>query len=180
LSKAVIEINTILVTSIELKNINMKKIFLFVILMGLSNFLFAQKYQKLQIELPDTVKNAFAKKYKTVKKVDWEKEGEDYEAEFEYNGNELSVLYAADGKLKQIATEIEKSAVPKSIVTYCEKNFMGLKITEASKIKDPAGNMTYEVELTRGKGKMAESFDAIFDKKGTMLSKTEPKPKKKD
>jgi hypothetical protein len=158
----------------------MKRILLLLLFVGITNLIFAQKYQKLQIELPDTVKTAFAKKYKTVKKVDWEKEGEDYEAEFEYNGSELSVLYAADGKLKQIETEIEKSAVPKSIVTYCDKNFMGLKITEASKIKDLAGNMTYEVELTRGKGKMAESFDAIFDKKGTMLSKTEPKPKKKN
>jgi uncharacterized membrane protein YkoI len=158
----------------------MKKILLLIFFVGISNLIFAQKNKKEKIELPDTVKTAFAKKYKTVKKVDWEKEGEDYEAEFEYNGNEMEVLYAADGKLKQIATEIEKSAVPKSIMTYCEKNFTGCKVTEASKIKDPAGNMTYEVELTKGKGKTAESFDAIFDKKGTMLSKTEPKAKEKD
>ena len=107
MSKAVIEINTILVTSIELKNINMKKIFLFVILMGLSNFLFAQKYQKLQIELPDTVKNAFAKKYKTVKKVDWEKEGEDYEAEFEYTVMNYQFYMQQMGSLNKLQQKLK-------------------------------------------------------------------------
>ena len=54
---------------------------------------------------PQAVLNAFQKLYPDVKDVEWEKEADNFEAEFYIDGDEISVEFNAKGKV--LETEIE-------------------------------------------------------------------------
>ncbi len=123
-----------------------------------------------EAEVPANVKASFAIKYATSKVKVWEKEGVDYEAEFDLNKVESSAVFSADGTFKELEQEIKISELPKIASNYCIKNFTGYKISEAAKITDGTGKVMYEAEMTKGK----EHFDAVFDDKGNFAKKSEP------
>lgn len=139
-----------------------------------------------ETEVPAPVMEAFKKQFPNVKKAEWEKEGANYEAEFELvqvpmDGKgkkreiEKSVEYTASGELIQVEEEIEVSALPAAVNDYVSKNYPGKKIKEASKITEASGAVKYEAEV--------EKEDLIFDNNGNFLSKEAVKgddDKKKD
>lgn len=139
-----------------------------------------------ETEVPAPVMEAFKKQFLNVKKAEWEKEGANYEAEFELvqvpmDGKgkkreiEKSVEYTASGELIQVEEEIEVSALPAAVNDYVSKNYPGKKIKEASKITEASGAVKYEAEV--------EKEDLIFDNNGNFLSKEAVKgddDKKKD
>ena len=57
----------------------------------------AQKIK--ESDVPAVVKDAFQKSYKDAKEVKWEKEGADFEAEFEIGETDQSVVFDAAGHL---------------------------------------------------------------------------------
>ena len=120
-----------------------------------------------EAEVPTSVKASFAKKYNTSKVEAWEKEGEDYEAEFHLNKVESSAVFSADGIYKELEQDIKITELPKTVTEYCSKNFSGYKISETAKITDANGKIMYEAEMTKGK----EHLDAIFDSKGSFIKK---------
>ncbi len=120
-------------------------------------------------DVPVKVKDAFSKKYPGAK-VQWEKEGADYEAEFDLNKIESSAVYDANGMFKELEQEIKIAELPKTVTDYCTKNYKEHKIAEASKITDAAGKIMYEAEMSKGK----EHFDAVFDDKGNFIKKSSP------
>jgi len=120
---------------------------------------FAQQSHKA--EVPQAVKAAFEKQYPNIKKVEWEKEDSNYEAEFDLNKVEHSVLYDASGKLLETEMEINPSELPEAVKTYVSTHYAGQKIKEAAKIVTPDGTLSYEAEV---KGQ-----DLIFDSKGQFI-----------
>ena len=122
-----------------------------------------------EAEVPASVKDSFAKKYPGTKVKVWEKEGADFEAEFDLNKVESSAVFSADGTFKELEQEIKTSALPKAVTDYCTKNFAGYKLSEAAKITDANGKVMFEAEME--KDKMV--FDAIFDDKGNFVKKSE-------
>ncbi len=121
----------------------------------------AQKMK--EAEVPAPVKVGFTKTYKDVKVKEWVKENGNYEAAFDYNKNEMSVLIDANGNIKETETEIAVSALPKAVSEYAAKNVAGKKIKEASKIVDAKGKVTYEAEI--------DEADYIFDANGMFIKK---------
>jgi hypothetical protein len=132
--------------------------------------------QKLkEAEVPASVKEAFAKQFPSVKDTDWEKEGQNYEAEFEMksvkmeagksvkSSVEKSAVFDASGQLLQVEEEIPVSQLPASVRDYVTKNLNGKKIAEAAKITDAKGTVTYEAEVAKQ--------DYIFDSNGNFLAK---------
>ena len=111
---------------------------------------------------PAAVKTKFASDYPTVKKVKWDNEDGNYEAHFELNDVETSVLYDATGKKLETEVEIEVSALPKGVMEYVNKNYPKEKVKETAKITDGNGTVTYEAEVKAG--------DLIFDASGKFLS----------
>ena len=124
----------------------------------LSNYGFAQKIHIKNV--PDVVKTAFESQFKNVSDIEWEKEGDLYEVEFEMSETEHSVVYDGAGNLLETEIEIKISELPESITEYIKANYKS-KIKEASKITDSLGTETFEVEI---KGK-----DLIFDYNGTLI-----------
>ena len=125
----------------------------------------AQKIK--EAEVPADVKSAFAKKYPGAKVEEWEKEGGDFEAEFDWNKTESSALFSANGSFKALEQEIKIAELPKAVTDYCTKNYAAYKLNEASKITEASGKIMYEAELKKAK----EHFDLIFDNNGGFIKK---------
>lgn len=122
---------------------------------------FAQKMK--EADVPTAVKTTFSKQYPGIKGAKWEKENDNYEAEFDYNKVETSALFNAAGSLLETEIEIKTSELPKTVSEYVAKNLAGKKIKEASKITDAKGVVTYEAEV--------DEAAYIFDRWGSFQRK---------
>lgn len=120
---------------------------------------FAQKAHKA--EVPQAVKAAFEKQYPAVQKVDWDHEGDNYEAEFHQNKTEYSVLYDVNGQLLETEMEINPAELPAAVKDYVKAHYAGKRIKEASKIVGADGKLSYEAEV--------DDHDLIFDDKGQFI-----------
>jgi hypothetical protein len=119
----------------------------------------AQKVK--ESDIPAIVKEAFKKQHSDAKEVKWEKEGANYEAEFEVGETEQSVLIDATGAILETEVEITVDALPAAAKEYVTKHYKGMKIKEAAKITDAKGTLTYEAEI--------KDKDLIFDSTGTFI-----------
>lgn len=113
-------------------------------------------------DVPEAVKTAFAKKYPDAKKVSWEKEKGNYEANWGgKSGEDSSVTYTPSAIFVEIVVAIPVDQLPPSVAPYVNNHYKGAKIREAGKVTDTAGRHMYEAEI---KGE-----DLIFDEKGVFL-----------
>ena len=113
-------------------------------------------------DVPEAVKAAFIKKYPDARKVSWEKEKGNFEANWGgQSGEDNSVVFTPSANFLEIVVAIPVNQLPASVAPYVSKNYKGAKIVEAGKVTDAAGKHMYEAEI---KGK-----DLIFDENGGFL-----------
>ena len=122
----------------------------------------AQKMK--EADVPAAVKAAFTKAYPNTKAGSWEKENGNFEAEFDVNKSEMSVLIDPSGNITETETEIKVAELSKTITDYCAKNYPGKKIAEASKIVDAKGVITYEAEINK--------TDVLFSADGKFIKES--------
>ena len=99
--------------------------------------------------------------------VKWDKEGKESEASFKLDGKDISIVFDAKGNALETETKIEISQLPKGVEKYVTDNYKGFKISEAAKIIDANGEITFEAEITKDKVKK----DLFFDSKGNIDKK---------
>lgn len=140
-----------------------KTISLIAILFIISSLTFAQQHEKKEhVLVPSAVKKALHKKYPEAKKVTWEKENGNYEANWGGNGGEdNSAQFTPEGSFIEIVKAIPLNQLPEGIIIYVNSHYKGTKITEAGKVTDAKGNLFYEAEI-KGRG-------IIFDKTGKFV-----------
>jgi len=132
------------------------------ILLGLTlqKNLYAQQVKEMSV--PAVVKTALSQKYPAAKKVSWEKEKGNYEANWGgKSGEDNSVVFTPAGNFVEMVTAMPVGDLPAPITTYVNTHYKGAKITEAGKVVDAAGKTSYEAEV---KGK-----DLLFDEKGQFI-----------
>jgi hypothetical protein len=147
----------------------MKKILsLVAIFFALSTATFAQNEKgekgagKEKITVPTVVKTALSKKYPEASKVTWETEKGNYEANWGgKSGEDNSVQFTPAGVFIEIVKAMPVSQLPAPVITYVKEHYKGAKITEAGRVTDAAGKITYEAEVNRK--------DIIFDEKGNFV-----------
>lgn len=137
----------------------MRKLALMMVAAMITSLTFAQKLQEKDV--PAQVKTAFQKQYPKASDVKWDKEGEKYEASFDLNKVDHSVLFDAQGNLLETEVEIELSQLPKGVLDYIKANYKGQKVKEAAKITDAKGTVTYEAEI--------KGMDLLFDSNGKFI-----------
>lgn len=137
----------------------MKKLALMTVTAMITSLTFAQKLQEKDV--PVQVKTAFQKQFPNTKEAKWEKEGNNFEAEFELNNTEQSVLLDAQGNLIETEIEIAVNQLPNGVLDYIKTNYQGEKVKEAAKITDVKGVITYEAEI--------KGMDLIFDSNGKFV-----------
>ncbi len=137
----------------------MKKTAVTMVVMLFATLTFAQKMQEKNV--PANVKSTFKKKYPTATAVKWDKQGEKYEASFDLNNTDNSVLMDAQGNIIETEVEIELTQLPKGILDYVKTHYGGKQAKEGAKITDAKGIVTYEVEI--------KEMDLIFDNNGKFI-----------
>ena len=110
----------------------MKKLVIVIAIIMVSLVSFAQKIKEQNV--PQIIKNALLQKFPNAKEVKWDKEGKNFEASFDLNNIDNSVLFNSDGKIVETETEIKVSQLPKSALQYLNDNYKNQKVKEAAKI----------------------------------------------
>lgn len=142
----------------------MKKIIgLTAILFAIISATFAQENESNKhINVPAKVKTALMQKYPEAKKVGWEKENGNYEANWGgKSGEDNSVQFTPSGSFIEIVKAIPVGELPAKVANYVKQHYDGAKITEAGKVTDAKGKLSYEAEV-HGK-------DVIFDENGNFV-----------
>ncbi len=137
----------------------MKKIILGLVFMMATGFVMAQKIQSKDV--PDAVKAAFQKEFPAAKEAKWDKEEDNFEASFDNNKSDQSVVFDAEGNILEIEVEIKVSELPKGVMEYVKSTYPGKKIKEVAKITDAQKTVTYEVEVS--------GMDVIFNEQGKFI-----------
>ncbi|MEJ7679847.1 MAG: PepSY-like domain-containing protein [Segetibacter sp.] len=133
---------------------------LFLVTSLLVNSIFGQDLKSNNV--PEAVKSVLQKKYPGAKKVSWEKEKGNYEANWGgKSGEDNSVQLAPSGEFIEIVKAIPVSKLPASVITYVKEHYKGAKITEAGKVTDAKGKLSYEAEVNKK--------DVVFDENGKFL-----------
>jgi len=145
-----------------LKQIIMKKTLLFTYTAVLLAASSAVAQDLRASEVPANVKASFMKKYPDAKKVNWEKENGNFEANWGGRSHEdSSTSFTPAGEFIEIVLAIPVSQLPKAVAVYVKEHYNGSAIKEAGKVTDAKGAISYEAEI---KGK-----DLIFDERGNFI-----------
>ena len=142
----------------------MKKLILLLTIVAFTTQLQAQKMMSKNV--PADIKASFHNEYPSVMDVDWSKEGNNYEAEYDTKQGDMSVTYGPDAKMIEMEMEIAKSSLPQNIMDYIKRNYNEDEVKEASKITDAKGVVTYEAEV--------KGMDLLFDLKGNFIKEVKP------
>ena len=117
---------------------------------------------KQKLAIPFAIKNALIKKCPEAKKVTWERENGNYEANWGgTSGEDNSVQFTPAGDFIEIVKAMPVTELPKPMLAYVKEHYKGTKITEAGKVTDAAGKQTYETEVNKR--------DIIFDEDGNFV-----------
>ncbi|MBC8047176.1 MAG: PepSY-like domain-containing protein [Fimbriimonadaceae bacterium] len=119
-------------------------------------------------DVPSNVKIEFAKLYPDVNDVDWEKEGENFEAKFEIADIENSVIFDATGNFLETETEINENELPAAVKAYLQNNYNGVTPEEAFIIRR-VDAIFYEIEIEVNK----KETELLFDESGNLQENTE-------
>ena len=114
-------------------------------------------------EVPAAVSSVFKSNYPYATNAKWEMEDGFYEVSFQNAKNDMSVLYSSKGELAMTETKCEISSLPPAIMEYFTKNIVGAKITDAAKLVDSQGIVSYEAEVNNA--------DYLFTAGGQFLRK---------
>lgn len=102
-------------------------------------------------KVPSVVQNTLQSTFSNAAKVEWEKKGTLYEAEFEIDKTEYTAHIEASGKLLVYKVDITAAEVPAAITQAIARDHAGYQLDDADKlVKD--GTTYYQVEL-EAKGK---------------------------
>ncbi len=120
-----------------------------------------------QSKAPVAVKTAFSKKFPTVKKTNWDREGKTrWEAEFKLNGKEMSANFDLQGNWKETETDLKENTLPANVDSVLNSQFSGYKVKEVAFSETPERN-AYEIVIKKGESKL----EVTIDKAGKLLSK---------
>jgi len=145
------------------KNIFIMKKLIFLGVIALSMTTATALAQKVKdADVPAVVKEALMKKYPSATSVGWEKEKGNFEANWGGKSKEdHSVVFTPAGVFVEQVEAIPVSSLPAGVAAYVRELYPGAKITEAGKVTDARGKISYEAEV---KGK-----DLVFDENGKFV-----------
>lgn len=121
----------------------MKMMILFAVLFGCYTG-YAQDVPASQV--PAAVTKAFKAKFPKTTGLEWEKKGNNYEAEFDVNLVDHKALYNDAGKLLMFKKDIRTSTLPAAVKRTIETQYKGFRVDDAD-LLEKDGVTYYQVEL---------------------------------
>lgn len=124
----------------------------------------AQSQSVKEKEVPKVVVQKLLALYPDAKNVKWEMEDGMYEGEFKQNKSEVSLMLSRDGMVASTEAQVEVASLPAGLLNYISDNYPGAVISEADKITDSKGIVSYELEIG--------GDEYVFDANGNLISQT--------
>ena len=127
---------------------------------------FAVQAQDLRMEeVPANLISAFEKEFTNAKDVEWEKDMENYNVEFEIDRMDYDVCYTPSGKEVKRKVELLASQLPGAVQTTIKSKYPNLEADEVEMIR--TGNeVMYKIELES----FTKEIEITVDKNGKVLS----------
>lgn len=97
-------------------------------------------------EVPQAVRNVFAKQYPKAYDIEWEMEGTNYEVSFDLSRVDFKAVYTPSGQTVFFEKDITTRALPKVIVKSIKSKYPSYRIDDA-KLINTNGVVTYKIDL---------------------------------
>lgn len=124
---------------------------------------FAQDVQESQV--PSVIVNNFKKQFPKARDIDWEREGDRYNVDFEIGFfTDYEAWYTASGELIRYSEEIPNNKLPNAVKKAVKSQFEGYRIEDAKKFVENDVE-TYYIEIEKGN----DERDLVFSKDGKLL-----------
>jgi hypothetical protein len=114
--------------------------------------------------IPENVLKTFNQNYPEAKNVEWEMEGNNYEAVYTENNLERSIVYNKEGVIILTESQINITDLSDNIKNYINENYPASEIEKAEK-EDSNEGIFFEVEVKNDDEKVV----LVFDSNGNFL-----------
>ncbi len=118
-----------------------------------------------QSEVPSVVVNAVSTAHPSATNIDWEKEKEVYEAEFDIDTKEYTVQVSNTGQVIQTKYDVVATELPQTITSVISGTYNNYKIDDVEMVEKD-GRKYYQVELEA----TLKSKQLVFDEAGKELT----------
>ncbi|MBO9634812.1 MAG: PepSY-like domain-containing protein [Chitinophagaceae bacterium] len=108
--------------------------------------LFAHSQDIPSTQVPPAVIKSFNRYFPNTPKVEWEKKGNQYEAEFDIKRTDHKALFESNGKLIVYKRDIHNGQLPAAIKHTIKQQYPNYKIDDAERIARN-GHVYYQVAL---------------------------------
>ncbi len=117
--------------------------------------------------VPSLIINEFQKSFPKAQRVEWEKEGEWYKAEFETGLTSLDheVWMDRSGKIIRHEEELLPRDLPPAVMKTIRRDFKGYRVSDVKKITAES-QVKYVLELNS----FTRDWEMVFDSAGNVLS----------
>lgn len=118
-------------------------------------------------EVPQAVIQAFEKNYPNARFVEWEREGQMYEVEFNTGMfSDHEVIFDAQGNEIRHKEEVGKNDLPEVVLKAIQGSYANYRVDDVDRITEN-GKVTYKVDLENRQGDM----DVWFSEDGSEVSR---------
>jgi hypothetical protein len=137
----------------------MKTAMLFILSLLFSLPSFSQDIPAAQV--PTAVIKSFTSYFPHTSKVEWEKKGSQYEAEFNVKRADHKALFESNGKLIVYKKDIPQSQLPAAVKQAIRQQYPNYRIDDVERIAR-SGHVYYQVELDG----QPQDLKLVFTKEG--------------
>ena len=109
-------------------------------------------------KVPSVVHNTVNATFPGAIDIDWAKNSNSYEAEFDLNGVEFTAFVEPNGKLLSFKYDIKFTEFPEAIVSVIKSQYKGYRIDDAEKV-EKNDSTYYQAEL---EGKKKSDLHLVF------------------
>lgn len=120
-------------------------------------------------QVPQAVSDAFSQQFSNAKDIEWEKQGNQFEVEFETGWSRDHVAwFSEEGELVYLKEDIRNRDLPEAVQSRIASDFSDYRIDDAEKITE-GEQVTFEVSLDSRR--MAD-IDVIISESGEIIQQS--------
>lgn len=110
-------------------------------------------------DVPSVVLNTFNAQFAKAVDIEWEKHGENYEAEFDIDRTDHKALIEGSGSMLMFKHDIPASELPAEVQSTLDQDFADYKIEDPERL-EKEGIVYYQIEMEKGEMEEYKVFSA--------------------